>query len=272
MGSTLITRIVFGAAAKWALELAFPSNAGYTDAQTHVTDVDPPDGGDTMRHLQVVFDRHTSHTAPEDVAVCGFDLMKEAAGIPDASWSDANYTTAETAFDAWWGSIHGQYKSHLRLKEYRWYLGGVLNVKPNPVLHLTPKNVAGTSTADRSLPPQAAISITERTFVRQHWGRFYLPAGDTNQCGTEGWISDSPLTTIATATNTLYDALAAAHMPAMVFSAAKPVRPQKHGADLPEQLAKAYKVLQVQVDDVFDVIRSRRYSNPSLRLEHTVAP
>jgi hypothetical protein len=58
----------------------------------------------------------------------------------------------------------------------------------------------------------------------------------------------------------------------MVFSAAKPVRPQKHGADLPEQLAKAYKVLQVQVDDVFDVIRSRRFGTPSLRLEHTVAP
>jgi hypothetical protein len=51
----------------------------------------------------------------------------------------------------------------------------------------------------------------------------------------------------------------------VVFCIQKPSRPTAGGGTLPVQAAVAYEVLSLQMDDLADVIRSRRWDTPTIR-------
>lgn len=82
---------------------------------------------------------------------------------------------------------------------------------------------------------------------------------------------DTPeMTTIADATDVLYTTLKTAALEPVVYRAALPERETRAGATLPARAATAWTVEKIQIDDVFDVIRRRRYKYPTLRVQRDI--
>lgn len=226
-----------------------------------------------LRELTVKWTRNFSGKPPEDTAMCTFHILNSTAGVPDATWTTTDYTTCEALFDTWWGAIKDKYSQFGPvLAEYNWRPDGPA-FKPfgaslQPTLRITPKNVPGTSTGDAMLPPQCAVTVTEvipATFVahnvegvgdqtRNRWGRFYLPAPGQSALA-DGRIAAGHLTDFADATQALYNGLVAADFIPVVYS---------------PTTGHAWSVDEIHVDDVFDVIRSRRFRNTLSRTPRTI--
>jgi len=170
------------------------------------------------------------------------------------------------------------------LSEYRWYKDGPDIAPPQEPVRVVPKAVLGTNASTvypAHLPPQVAVSVTEQTPSSRHWGRFYLPApaiwkaGDavaTPVLTTTGRFHSDFLTNYANAVDTFYEACRTGSIPIVVYSKAKPERETAAGTTLPAQAAMAIEVNQTQIDDVPDVLRSRRFSDPTLKVQRAVGP
>jgi hypothetical protein len=235
-----------------------------------------------LRKLQVLFGRSSGAATPEDDAVITFHLLKLAAGVPSADWTVQNFVDVETAFDTFWNAIKNTQSVNLRLKQLRWYATGpqidiALGApgRTGPPRRVVERNLPGTSpfSPPVAMPPQVAISVTEKTAVASAWGRFYLPAPlATSAVWTgAGRLDPAYQTTLGNAADAFYEACRTAGLPVVVYSAAKPERETKAGLTLPAVAARALTVDQLQVDDLADVIRSRRWNAPLLRLQRDVA-
>jgi hypothetical protein len=110
----------------------------------------------------------------------------------------------------------------------------------------------GTSTI--YLPYQVAASITLKTGLPRHWGRYYLP-GVGATLNTTGRFNSAQCTAWANATRTLLDGL--------TDDGFWPVVPMTQFDKQP--LHGLMGVEKIQVDDVPDVQRRRRAKQPSLR-------
>lgn len=221
--------------------LAYPNEVDWDE----VIDQDPWEG----RKLQVVYGRVSASGVAEDDAVTTHHFVNYTGGVIDDSWTDTDFTNIESNFDAFWTAIKGGYKTFTTLLEYRWYKFGPDVGPPNPAVRVVPKSVPGTSTGNL-MPPQVAMSITERTPLRKQWGRFYLPAPVTAAGDANGRILAVEIDALADAAEALYEACFADDIIPVVYS------PRHEVAIAP---------LEIQVDDVFDVIRSRRYENTLTR-------
>lgn len=231
-----------------------------------------------LRKLQVRWSRAPAGGTTEDVDVCTFHFLKLASGVPTNSWVTGDYTTLESAFGTFWGSIKVNWASWIHLDQYRWYADGPdfyhletgdTIYKPNgdnPARRVTEVDVAGTLTGGTSmLPPQVAMTVTEKTSSRKHWGRFFLPGMSATNTSADGRISSSSLSSLLSAAVTFYNAARAASLIPVVFSIQKPVRPKKPSGTLPAVGAVAYEISSLQMDDLFDVIRSRRYGAATIK-------
>jgi hypothetical protein len=69
------------------------------------------------------------------------------------------------------------------------------------------------------------------------------------------------VTALLAAGVTFYNACRTASLIPVVFSIQKPERDKAGGGTLPAVGAVAYEVVSLQMDDLFDVIRSRRYAS-----------
>lgn len=185
------------------------------------------------------------------------DFLNMTGGVPDDTWVDADFATIETAIDAWWTGMKIFFPSWITLDELRWYRIGPSIVPPNPAVRVTDRNVAATGSAT-GLPPQVAVTVTEKTAVRKEWGRIYLPNLITTkvQSGT-GRIDPTTQQAILDLTTTLYDDAATADFLPVVYSRTR---------------RKTYGIEKLQVDDIFDVQRPRRWDRPISRLVGTVGP
>jgi hypothetical protein len=231
-----------------------------------------------LRKLQVRWSRAPSGGTLEDVDVCTFHFLKLDSGVPSNSWLTADYTTLETAFGTAWGAIKDYYNAFVHLDQYRWYADGpafyhqvggsgpFVPIGDNAARRVTEVDVAGTAAnGNPMLPPQVAISVTEKVSSRKHWGRFYLPTIWAQACTDPGRLANSAITHLLPPWVTFYNAARAAQLIPVVFSIQKPERPKKPSGTLPAVGAVAYEVTSLQMDDLFDVIRSRRYSAPTIR-------
>lgn len=202
-----------------------------------------------IRKVQIVWRRTSAGGVDEDVAVVSLHFINITSGAVDETWTTTDFTTLEALIDTWWGSLKSGYGSNTILSEYRWY-----HVRPGSLsgdsVRLTSRTVAGTGTSSLSLPPQCAISVTQKTQLRKRWGRIYLPA-PINTKAVDGMVLGTWATTCATATQTLFDGARAADFEPVVYS---------------PTAARAFPVLQVQVDDLYDVIRSRRYGRATTKV------
>jgi hypothetical protein len=234
-----------------------------------------------LRKAQVTWSFAGGSAGGEDVRVCTFHLLKLAAGVPQSNWVESDFTTFESAFDTFWAALLAQYRNTLVLSQIRWYKAGPAITPPQEPVRVVDRNAAGGNTISTSVPPQVALTVTERTAVSSKWGRFYLPApmgvGTNYETGT-GRFTSGWLTTVANAADALYEACRNGNVPIVVYSGPKPERSptadppwRTKQLTLPPQVGMALTVDKLQVDDVPDVIRSRRHGTTLLRVQRDVA-
>jgi hypothetical protein len=116
-----------------------------------------------------------------------------------------------------------------------------------------------------------ALSVTEKTSDPKSWGRFYLPAMASSAENANGRVDATLQGAVADGVDAFYEACIAASVHPVVYSTAKPARETAGGSELPARGARALPVKEIQVDDLWDVIRSRRYNEPLLRLQRAIA-
>lgn len=235
-----------------------------------------------LRKLSVRFSRAPAGGTVEDQDVMTFHFLKTSGGAPGTYVDGTDLPAVETAFGTFWTACKTSYPTWVHLDQYRWYKDGPafyeLREDPppakyvplaigNPSIRVTEVDVAGTASAGDVMPPQVAVSVTEKTSARVHWGRFYMPGGVAAFfADNDGRLDMSNVgTTFQGAAVTFYNSCRSANMTPVVFSIQKPERLTKKGATLPAVEAVAYGVTAIQVDNVLDVIRRRRYSAPTVR-------
>lgn len=224
----------------------------------------------------------------QDVATCGLHFVHANPGImgDTIAWDDAaDSTTIEGLLTTLWNGLKGQYAADIQLDRFDWHHFGVGIRRPNPKFRETVLGpaIAGTSVDDQ-MPEQIAVSVTLKTDKRKSWGRVYLPA-PTVTFNDGGYVSAAGVGLYRTMFGDLLDGAAAASLPLVVwcprhggkllkFSAAvhdsDPTSNHELGLDEPDTSSIARGVQQVQVDNVFDVIRRRRFKPATLRDTHTL--
>jgi hypothetical protein len=213
--------------------------------------------GIATRRVQCVFSRAPAGSV-EDVAVCSLDFMNMTSGEPDDTWTAGDFGTMEGLLTTFWSAVASYQCTTTVLSSFRWYRIGPGIPKPNPAVRVQTAAVSGT--VSQYLPPQLAISVTEKTGIQKRWGRFYIPGlaySSSLVASTTGRIASTGLTAIHTAALALYDGAAAADFLPVVYS---------------PTVQKVYGVEKVQVDDLFDVQRPRRWDKPLTRLVGNVGP
>lgn len=201
-----------------------------------------------MGHVQlaqIVFDRDAL-SPDEDVAVITQHWRGAEADVPD-SIIDMDETRRSSAVDkimAMLNGIQNRITNKLALREIRWYDTAPLGQGPGPAVAVYPRTFSGTA-VDSALPPQVALSITWRTDLRKNWGRYYLPGFCSPSLTPTGRCLSSVLDQVEAATSPLADRGSTVEETLTVWS---PTEQTHHD---PQTL---------QIDDIFDVIRSRRFT------------
>lgn len=238
--------------------------------------------GTDLRKLQIRYSRAPSGSVSEDVAVTTHTFLKVTGGVASGTWTDpTDYAAVETAFGTLFTALKFYIPAHVHLDQYRWYIDNAAlrlpDHAPNPALRVTEVDVAGTQSGAANLPPQIAVSVSEITASRKSWGRFYLPM--TGAAGTDVNGRFSQSVSIADAVKTFYNSCRAAGLYPVVYAPGLPARSSaaaKRAAarvgpgtvpeeDIAARSGVIYEVTSIQIDDLYDVIRSRRWDKPTVR-------
>lgn len=238
------------------------------------------------RRLMLKMARAAGGSVPDDFVYCSFDLLRTSAAAPSTDWVDADYVAVEGLFDTWFGVIKTHYPTTNVLSEYRWYRAGPVfdavdadgnrtGPEAGPPVRVTTKATAGTNSLNtHTFPHQVALSVTEKTSDPKRWGRFYLGPLTDDGTGTNNVprVSSARQTSVGGATDTLYEALygLTRQVAPVVYGRPKPPRLTKRGRELPADPGQLLTIDAVQVDDIYDVIRRRRFKYPLVRDTRTV--
>lgn len=219
-----------------------------------------------LRLAQCHITRDGHQAGGTDDAICTHHFIKLAGEAP-AAWDDAaDLPPIETALLAFYTQIGTAWPPAQLLSAIRWYRAGPQAPAENPPIRVTAETTASTGADSHLLPPQVAMSVTEKTSDPKSWGRFYLPTGDAaNWVDAYGRFSSAAIDVIRSALVTLTASLATNHTPLVVYSAAKASRTTKGGTVLDAAPARALAITGYQVDDIADVIRSRRWQQTLIR-------
>jgi hypothetical protein len=200
-----------------------------------------------------------------DTAVVTFDIANITAGVLDDSWTAADYTKVDTELGALctgWATYMSGYGSCKELRYYRRAFNPYTDAKPfavsGPPEHIHPLPVAGSATQLGA--PQTALTHTEKTTYPKHWGRSYWPFLGSATIATTGHWDNIYVDAWATAIQAHYHNL----MVAEFF----PCVPTTMALKVPSR--NLLGVTSVQVDNVADVIRSRRTHQTTYRKELSV--
>lgn len=232
-----------------------------------------------LRKLTVSWSRTPTTGVVQDKDQCTFHFLNLTGGNPDASWIDADFVIVETAFDAFWTALTLNFPPETKLAEYLWRKDGPA-FRPHgsefsPTVRIVPRAVAGGGSASQVLPPQCAMSVTEvtaahytafgvgvpgkvpgtgRTQVRNRWGRFYLPAMKPTIL-LDGRFDPTTCTAVSLAVKNFYNACVAGQIVPVMYS---------------PTTGSSWSIDAVHVDDIVDVVRSRRYVTPMTRAANTI--
>lgn len=230
-----------------ALDVVHSDETPYSPAQTHAMGTNALPPGIGVRRAQFVITRSLM-VPPQDAMTTHLDFLNLTNGSPDDTWNDADFVTLETLLTTWWQGLAGLMFNKTVLDELRWYRVGPGIVPPNPAIRIHDMNITGTSAS--SLPPQVAASITFKTVPRRQWGRMYMPFLGLTALSADGRFQSSSIDAVAAITRTLFNDAIAADFPPVIYS---PTR------------GKAYTIETVQIDNVPDVIRSRRFNEATYK-------
>ena len=234
---------------------------GIQIAPAPLTEADPD--ATIWNRVQVTIDNTTS-TERTDMAVYTFDIVKGTGGSVDSTWSDADLGTVATHVSTFNSDVATHLSPDWTFVDIRQYLmafnpytftpdGGKTFppfVLSGPPVGFSVQSQVGSGAL--TTPPQCAMSITELVPVSHHWGRLYLPSpGDALVAG--GRLSNATVDALATA----YGALAGG-LNNVGFSVVVP-----HTQVNKKPFRGLSTVSGVQVDNIVDVIRRRRYHSPT---------
>src|SRR3954453_3655245 len=129
------------------------------------------------QYLQNVFEMKdgTDTFSARERGSFGIHYINTTAGALDLTWVTADYTAVESAVQTMWTALGATIGDDYRLVEHRWYPFGPGVVKPNPPSRVTTLGTPLAGSSAYLVPHQVATTITLRTPLRRHWGRFYLP-------------------------------------------------------------------------------------------------
>lgn len=188
--------------------------------------------------MQVIWDR-TLLGVGEDVAVNTFHWDGDAT----VAFHTAFVARLTTEFNIIQSLISNKYKI-ARVKTYQ------EGAPPNNPIADTPVSLLGSGTST-PLPPQVAVTVTEKTFTPREWGRIYLPGFTTATSNLSGRLSSTHVDQVADWAEAMWQDFPTpnVHVP-VVFQ---------------RSTEEEHQVLSIQVDDLFDVQRRRRYDAPLIR-------
>jgi len=184
----------------------------------------------------------------------GIHYVNVTSGALDQTWTTADYTAVESAMGTLWTALSEYISNEVRLVEHRWYPFGPgfvgtksAPIPPSRVLTLgTPLVGSNVSSPVR----QVGSTVTLRTTLRRHWGRFYLPIGS------------SVWTTHGQGSSAFVDVIANSARTAMTGpESSQGVSPVVY--DRARQ--QAYGVIAIECDSVPDIQRRRRPRDPGYR-------
>lgn len=232
-----------------------------------------------VRRVQVEWSFSDPGILDEDVRVCTFHVAKLSGGLPDSNWLQADFDAVSAELQQWWAVLKDWYSDSLVLSGIKFYKAGPNVVPPQPPVFDQALNVAGL--AANQTPPQLALSVTEMAGQKKNWGRFYLPAPGVTNSGntvpttnTFGRPSTEFMTAVIDATDAMYQDAAAVSKVFGVYrphlEANRPTGNPPAPSTLPERPANFQTVDKLQIDDVWDIIRSRRYEQVTLRLQRDI--
>lgn len=227
-----------------------------------------------LRKLTVSWTRTPTVGVVQDKDMCTFHFLNLTDGDPDATWIDADFLTVENAFNTFWAALDDDYPTTITLSEYAWRPDGP-SFRPHgsafsPTVRVVPKAAAGLGSASQQLPPQCATSVTEvtaatfqafgvgvpghvegtgRTQIRNRWGRFYLPPTNISTC-VGGRFTSTWCDRVSLAVQAFYNTCVAGDIIPVMYS---------------PTTGNAWSITAVHVDDIVDVVRSRRYVTPVTR-------
>lgn len=204
------------------------------------------------KYLMNVFEMKDSSGAfsVKERGMFGQHWINITAGDLDLTWTTPDYTAVESAIQSMWSNLVSYIPTHIRLVEHRWYNYGPGVVPPNPPARITTLGTPTPGTASTGFVPQVGTTVTLKTALRRHWGRFYLPLAAT-KFDTNGQLSTSSADFIATQAR---DALVA---PGTSQGVSPVVWDKAHRV--------AYGITAVQVDSIPDIQRRRRARTTAYR-------
>lgn len=208
-----------------------------------------------VRRCNLVFSRVPPGAVADDVCVMHFDFINFTGGVPDDTWTSGDYTTMNNHVYDYWTAIKSTMSNKYTLQEFRWYRVGTGVVPPNPPENINPVGTGGGGTGASSLqvlPPQVACSLTLKTAQRKQWGRTYIPG-----------LLDTSLASSGTFTSTFVNAQANA-----LHTLVTDAQSDDFAMGVLSKVAGSFFLVeQIQVDDIADVIRRRRWKTPTLRVD-----
>lgn len=223
-------------------------------------------GSFELRKQHMLFQRAQAGAPPQDLAMCTFHWANLTGGVPDGTWTPTDYETVEALTDAFWTALKPNYSPDTVLAGYRWSPDGPAFKPFGSALAGTSRNtlrsVVGTASVG-NLPPQVAVTITEVTSakyivqdvegvgdqLRNRWGRIYLPAPIPATVGG-GRVTSAFCEAVAGAIETCYEAAIDADFIPVMYS---------------PTTGHAWSIDEIHVDDIFDVVRRRRFTTPTAR-------
>lgn len=221
----------------------------------------------SWRHVHFVW-QLKANTETADHCVTTMDIANITGGKLDDTWTDADYTNVHTELAAlatsWLNFVHLEG----RLNEVRYYrraFNPLTETKPfapsGPPERIFTVNQVGTAGALLQAP-QVAVTHTERTPYRRHWGRAYWP-----------YLAPQSVTSTGHVTTTCVDALAAALQTRYANLMAKEFFPVVPVTQVDKAITRGLLTTNViSVDDVPDVQRRRRPKVTTYRKVLPVTP
>lgn len=205
--------------------------------------VDDAPANMTISKVTISHRRFSTATLEDDLAQFSMHHLNITGGDVDNSWIESDFTALADAYTPFLTGLRGLQDNYTVISKLTIHSFPV-GQNPGPaVLEVDQGALSGTKSGG-ALPPQCACAVTLKTAHRRHWGRIYVP-GLTTDC-IDGWGRLAPAYTgpLATVVGNHIGHCSDLGYPVVVFS---------------EAGLSALEVGEVQVDDIVDIIRRRRF-------------
>lgn len=229
----ILVRLVPAATAYWL-------SHGGSGIFSRTDDPAPPT---TIVKATMSFRRWSSATVEDDLAQFSMHHLNITDGNVDNSWTPADITNLHARYIALANGLRAEQDNFTVISKMT-YHEFVAGDPPGPAVQTFDMGALSGTKSGGALPPQCACSVTLKTAHRRHWGRVYVPGLTTDSIDGWGRMKPADADILATVFGNHVADCSSNDFPVVIYS---------------EAAMSAMEVGQVQVDDVVDIIRRRRF-------------